>query len=96
MPRGSKPGEHRGGRKKGTKNRNTIEIQAMAAKHGPAALQVHVDLLTNENVSIRLAAAEKLLDRGFGRPSQSSDINLKGDLSVIVATGVPKLANGDR
>ena len=28
MPRGSKPGEHRGGRKKGTKNRATLDVEA--------------------------------------------------------------------
>ena len=30
MPRGSKPGEHRGGRKKGAKNKSTIEKEIMA------------------------------------------------------------------
>ena len=34
MPRGSKPGERRGGRKKGTPNKKTACIQAKLDKHG--------------------------------------------------------------
>ena len=30
MPRGSAPGEHRGGRRRGTPNRRTIELRALA------------------------------------------------------------------
>jgi hypothetical protein len=32
MPRGSKPGERRGGRQKGTPNRVTAEVKALAHK----------------------------------------------------------------
>jgi len=32
MPRGSKPGEHRGGRKPGTPNKHTTEIQQLIAE----------------------------------------------------------------
>lgn len=43
MPRGgSKPGERRGGRKKGTPNRASIERQAKVAADGATPLDVHI------------------------------------------------------
>ena len=86
-----------GGRRKGTQNKATVEIKDLARRHGPEAITALCALAREgEREETRRAAWNDILDRGYGRPSQSSDINLKGDLSVIVATGVPKLANGDR
>jgi hypothetical protein len=39
MPRGSAPGERRGGRAKGTPNKVTLEVKALASQHGPQAIQ---------------------------------------------------------
>jgi hypothetical protein len=42
MPRGSKPGERRGGRQRGTKNRKTLERELMAERmlqHAPAGIE---------------------------------------------------------
>jgi hypothetical protein len=39
MPRGSAPGEHRGGRAKGTPNKATVEVKALAGQHGPQAIR---------------------------------------------------------
>jgi hypothetical protein len=36
--RGSKPGERRGGRQKGTPNKTTAEIRELAQAHGPDAI----------------------------------------------------------
>jgi hypothetical protein len=39
MPRGSKPGERRGGRQKGTPNKATAEVKLLAQKYAPAAIE---------------------------------------------------------
>jgi hypothetical protein len=39
MPRGSKPGEHRGGRVKGTPNKATAEIKDIARPYGPDCIE---------------------------------------------------------
>jgi hypothetical protein len=70
MPAGSKPGERRGGRLPGVPNKSNREIRAAAAKYGPQAIKALADLLESENETVRMNAADKLLDRGFGRPAQ--------------------------
>lgn len=56
MPRGSQPGERRGGRAKGTPNKLTKEIREHARRYGPEALLLHVKLMRfskNEDVRQR-------------------------------------------
>ena len=51
MPRGgSKPGERRGGRKKGTPNKKTAEMQAEIAATGETPLQYMLRILRDESV----------------------------------------------
>jgi HEAT repeat protein len=61
-----------GGRRKGTPNKNTAEIKALARESGEKALQVLVELLKDPQPSVRMAAADRLLDRGFGRPTNTT------------------------
>jgi hypothetical protein len=44
MPRGSRPGERRGGRKAGTPNKATAEIKELAQVHGPEMIREAVKL----------------------------------------------------
>src|SRR6476660_8793988 len=66
MPRGgSKPGERRGGRKKGTPNKRTAERQAMLAAikaSGNDPISFFADLLRNEQapLELRFQAAKEL------------------------------------
>ena len=46
MPRGAKPGERRGGRRRGTPNKATAEIKALASEHVPAIVKELVRLAT--------------------------------------------------
>jgi len=62
MPRGSKPGEHRGGRKKGTPNKRTElqELIAEAKAKGFVPLEYMLYILnTAEDDAARHWAAEK-------------------------------------
>src|SRR5688572_25334426 len=77
MARGSKPGERRGGREKGTPNKATQDIKDIARQYGPAAIEQAAKLagliegaMAAESEAARVAALNMLLDRGYGKPSQ--------------------------
>jgi hypothetical protein len=74
-PRGSKPGERRGGRQKGTPNKTTAEIKALAFQHCPAAIRKFVKLMNHgETEDIQLRAGKELLDRGIGKAVQQTNL----------------------
>jgi hypothetical protein len=78
MPFARKKGERFGGRKKGTPNKSTAEIRALAQVHGPAAIKKLAHLMENaESESTQQQAAKDLLERGYGKPPQ--DINVGSD-----------------
>lgn len=74
MPRGSKPGERRGGRKAGTPNHATVEIKGLAQKHGPAVIRELVRLSTGAlSEAARVSAASIILDRAYGKSAPSPE-----------------------
>jgi hypothetical protein len=62
-----------GGRRKGTPNKATADVKAMAGVYTGEAIAVLVAIMRRKNASdaVRLAAADKLLDRACGRPGQA-------------------------
>lgn len=71
---GAKPGERRGGRQKGTLNKATKDIKTLAQPYGAAAIQTLVSVMKRgETHAARVAAANSLLDRAYGRPKQDGD-----------------------
>ncbi len=81
MP-GSKPGERRGGRQKGTPNRVTAELKLAFQKHGDELVEALLALTKSDNERVRLGAIQAALDRGWGRPSQAVEGTLAGDMTV--------------
>jgi hypothetical protein len=72
MAQGSKPGERRGGRKKGTPNKVSVSIAIKAQEYSDLALATIVDAVTNADTWMaRLGAAKEILDRGHGRPTMT-------------------------
>lgn len=65
--RGSKPGERRGGRTKGTPNKATASIKEIARQYTNEAVAALVGALNDANAAARIAAAKELLDRGYGK-----------------------------
>jgi hypothetical protein len=70
---GRRPGA---GRPKGKQSKTTIKAKAtiseLAQKHAPDALKALVEIATKgESESARVSAANALLDRGYGKPSQA-------------------------
>lgn len=70
MPRGSKSGERRGGRKKGTPNKATAGIKAAFQKHETALVKALLALTKSNDEQVRLRAIQACLDRGYGRVPQ--------------------------
>lgn len=78
MPRGSRPGERRGGRRKGVPNRVCRDLREAAQQYTPVAIQTLAHICERgESEAARVAAANGLLDRGHGKPTTV----LVGDLT---------------
>lgn len=74
--RGSKPGERRGGRKKGTPNKATRDIKEAARQYTDRALLTLVTIMEGgENVpaAAMVSACREILDRAYGKPTQSME-----------------------
>ena len=69
--RGSKPGERRGGRKKGTPNKVTASLKDAAREYTEQALLTLAEVMVDSEqpAAARVSAANALLDRGYGKPS---------------------------
>ncbi|MFA9475135.1 MAG: hypothetical protein ACERJ2_11295 [Filomicrobium sp.] len=71
MPRGSAPGERRGGRQPGTPNKATEEIKAIAREYGPDAIEQLAHLMHHaKSEQARISAAKEILDRSYGKATQ--------------------------
>ncbi len=81
MP-GSKPGERRGGRQKGTPNKATAGIKAAFQKHGDELVQALLALTKSKDERVRVNAIKECLDRGWGKPAQTVAAQLDGDLTI--------------
>lgn len=69
--RGAKPGERRGGRAKGQPNNASKTLKELAREYTPQALETLAQIMTaGDSESARVSAANAILDRGYGKPSQ--------------------------
>lgn len=60
-----------GGRQKGSKNKSTADVKALAQLHGPEAIERLVSLMrSSANEQTSVSAAKELLDRGYGKATQ--------------------------
>ena len=81
MP-GSKPGERRGGRQKGTPNKATADIKAAAQAHGPRMIELLAEIAQHgESEAARVSAISNILDRGYGKATQAVDLKASVALS---------------
>lgn len=72
-PKGT-PRPEASGRKKGTPNKITADIKALAQEYGPRAIAVLADILkTSKSEQAKIAAAKELMDRGFGKSVQRAE-----------------------
>lgn len=76
MPfKAGKPRAAKAGRRKGTPNKATLapDVKAIAQTYTARALEVLAQVMNDEKAppQARTSAADKLLDRGWGKPAQS-------------------------
>lgn len=76
-----------GGRVAGTPNKATAELKALAQEHGPAAVAKLRHLMDNAaSEQAQVAAANALLDRGYGKAAQTVIGDSGEDPINVVAT----------
>src|SRR3546814_20190143 len=76
--RGSKPGERRGGRQKGTPNKATASIRDIAREYTTEAIEALVSVMAGGAdipAAAQVSAAKEILDRAYGKASTA----LNGD-----------------
>lgn len=68
-----------GGRVKGVPNKITADIKALAQEYGPAAIRTLAEIMqdTEQAAPARVAAARELVDRGYGKAVQATEITGK-------------------
>jgi hypothetical protein len=83
---GSKPGERRGGRAKGTPNKVTAEVKAYAGRYTKEAITDLVAIARNTDTppAARIAAWREVLDRGVGKAAQSVDVTSSMSLADLL------------
>ena len=64
----------------GGRPKENAEVKAAARAAGPEAIEKLLELMRGDDRRTALAAAQALLDRGFGKPSQS--VELSGGLEL--------------
>ena len=62
-----------GGRRKGSKNKTSSPVKAIAARYGVDAIEALYSLMADKGQqgAVRVAAANSILDRGYGKPPQN-------------------------
>jgi hypothetical protein len=97
---GSKPGERRGGRQKGTPNKSNADLRAIIdAVADPEALVAELARLAREaeREETRVAAISQLLDRRYGRPTQAAAVAVtlpEADATNDILEKLARLAEG--
>ena len=87
---------NKGGRPKGSINKATAELKALAQEYSEEALDAIVDVLRNgDSYGVKLQAAGMLLDRGFGKPTQmvASDEEAGGLIVTMIERRIVKADN---
>lgn len=76
-------GKKTGGRSKGTPNKATADVMALAGNYADSAMRELARLATGaESEQARVAACREILDRAYGKPAQhvahSGTVTLEG------------------
>lgn len=69
-------------------------IKELARQHTEAAISALVGALADENGRTRVAAAEAILDRGYGKPTQHHELDAGDELVRRMAEAAKRLKDG--
>jgi hypothetical protein len=70
--RGSKPGERRGGRQKGTPNKVGRDVRELAREYTTEAITRLAHWMKSDDARASISACQILVEQGWGKPSQHS------------------------
>lgn len=89
---GPRPGA---GRKPGKVSKAKLDIAERAKRYGEAALLTLAEIMTDTDAphSARVAAANALLDRGYGKPTQG--VEMSGDVGLGVTLVTRRIVDPD-
>ena len=78
-------GRKTGGRQKGSVNKATASIRDAAREYTLDALKTLVEVMNDDQqpAPARVSAANALLDRGYGKPHQSVDLDATVDGTIV-------------
>ncbi len=79
----------------GGRPKEVAEVRELAKKHGPAAIERLVTLMSSENERTAVAACEAILNRGYGRPAQSVTVAGEEDRPPVQLEGVVRFVRPD-
>ncbi len=75
-------GRKTGGRTKGVPNKATAGLKAAFQKHEKALVKALLALTESTDERVRVNAIKECLDRGWGKPAQTVEANLQGDITI--------------
>jgi len=67
----------------GGQPKHAKDIRALAQKFCPKAILKLAELLEHEDPQVVIRASDLLLERGYGRPAQSQQIEVSGGIEVF-------------
>ena len=68
----------------GGRPKDLVRVRELARQHTVEALDTLVRALKDKNVRARIAAAEAILDRAWGKPTQHHEIESGDELAVAL------------
>lgn len=96
MTAGAAPGERRGGRRKGAKNKVTHALKAAFQKHEAALVKALLALTKSNDENVRLKAVQACLDRGWGKPVQGVELGADGEVMTKIVHEIVRASHQDR
>lgn len=77
----------------GGRPKEAVEVKSLAREHGAEAITKLVELMRGDDSRIAKAAADSLLDRGFGKPSQAVEVTGEGGAALSLAVSFVERAD---
>ena len=75
-------GKKTGGRFKGTPNKDRRGLAEAFKKHEKALVTALLKLTKSDDERVQATAIKECLDRGWGKPAQTVDANIQGDITI--------------
>lgn len=70
----------------GGRPKEDAEVKALARQFGPEAINRLADLMRGESPKVAVSAAIALLDRGYGKPTQTTEV--KAEIDAVITQGL--------